>query len=55
MSPLQYRKQLRLQRTRERMIMDGVDATSAAYEVGTRASANSIENTAASLALTARS
>ncbi len=34
MSPLQYQKQLRLQRARERMIMDGVDATSAAYEVG---------------------
>jgi AraC-like DNA-binding protein len=34
MSPLQYQKQLRLQRARERMLMDGVDATSAAYEVG---------------------
>jgi len=34
MSPLQYQKLLRLQRARERMLMDGVDATSAAYEVG---------------------
>jgi len=34
MSPLQYQKQLRLQRARERMLMDGVDATRAAYEVG---------------------
>ena len=34
MSPLQYQKQLRLQKARERMLMDGVDATSAAYEVG---------------------
>ena len=34
MSPLQYQKQLRLQRARERMLMEGIDATSAAYEVG---------------------
>jgi AraC-like DNA-binding protein len=34
MSPLQYQKQLRLQAARERMLMDGADATSAAYEVG---------------------
>ena len=34
MSPLQYQKQLRLQAARERMLMDGLDATSAAYEVG---------------------
>ncbi len=34
MSPLQYQKQLRLQAARQRMLMDGVDATSAAYEVG---------------------
>jgi len=34
MSPLQYQKQLRPQRARERMLMDGVDATNAAYEVG---------------------
>jgi AraC-like DNA-binding protein len=34
MSPLQYQKQLRLQMARQRMLMDGMDATSAAYEVG---------------------
>jgi AraC-like DNA-binding protein len=34
MSPLQCQKQLRLQRARERMLMEGMDATSAAYEVG---------------------
>lgn len=34
MSPLQYQKQLRLQAARQRMLMDGLDATSAAYEVG---------------------
>ena len=34
MSPLQYQKQLRLQSARQRMLMDGIDATSAAYEVG---------------------
>jgi AraC-like DNA-binding protein len=34
MSPLQYQKQLRLQAARERMLMDGMDATRAAYEVG---------------------
>src|SRR6266567_2336964 len=34
MSPVQYQKQLRLQRARERMLMEGMDATSAAYEVG---------------------
>jgi AraC-like DNA-binding protein len=34
MSPLQYQKQLRLQTARQRMLMDGVDATRAAYEVG---------------------
>src|SRR5260370_13126816 len=34
MSPLQYQKQLRLQTARQRMFMDGLDATSAAYEVG---------------------
>ena len=32
-SPLQYQKQLRLQTARQRMLMDGLDATSAAYEV----------------------
>ena len=34
MSPLQYQKQLRLQSARQRMLIDRVDATSAAYEVG---------------------
>lgn len=34
MSPLQYQKQLRLQSARQRMLLDRVDATSAAYEVG---------------------
>ena len=34
MSPLQYQKQLRLQQARGRMLVDGVDATTAAFEVG---------------------
>jgi AraC-like DNA-binding protein len=34
MSPLQYQKQLRLQTARQRMLVDGIDATNAAYEVG---------------------
>ena len=34
MSPLQYQKQLRLQTARQRMLMEGIDASSAAYEVG---------------------
>src|SRR6266496_3570094 len=34
MSPLQYQKQLRLQAARERMLVDGLDAASAAFEVG---------------------
>lgn len=34
LSPLQYQKQLRLQAARQRMLADGVDATTAAYEVG---------------------
>ena len=34
MSPLQYQKMIRLQTARERMLMDGLDATTAAYEVG---------------------
>jgi AraC-like DNA-binding protein len=34
MSPLQYQKQLRLQTARGRMLMDGIDAASAAFEVG---------------------
>ncbi len=33
-SPLQYQKQLRLQAARGRMLMDGLDAASAAFEVG---------------------
>jgi len=34
MSPLQYQKQLRLQAARRRMLIDGMDVTNAAYEVG---------------------
>jgi AraC-like DNA-binding protein len=34
MSPLQYQKQLRLQAARERMLNQGLDAASAAFEVG---------------------
>jgi AraC-like DNA-binding protein len=34
MSPLQYQKQLRLQAARGRMLMDGLDAAGAAFEVG---------------------
>lgn len=34
MSPLQYQKRLRLQSARQRMLLDGLDATNAAYEVG---------------------
>ncbi len=34
MSPLQYQKQLRLQSARGRMLMDGLDAASAAFDVG---------------------
>jgi AraC-like DNA-binding protein len=34
MSPLQYQKQLRLHTARQRMLIEGLDATSAAYEVG---------------------
>ena len=34
MSPLQYQKQLRLHAARERMLIDSVDAASAAFEVG---------------------
>jgi AraC-like DNA-binding protein len=34
MSPLQYRQRLRLQAARGRMLLDGLDAASAAFEVG---------------------
>ena len=34
MSPLQYQKQFRLQAARGRMLMDGLDAATAAFEVG---------------------
>jgi AraC-like DNA-binding protein len=34
MSPIQYQKQLRLQAARGRMLMDGLDAATAAFEVG---------------------
>lgn len=34
MSPLQYQKQVRLQIARSRMLMDGMDANAAAFEVG---------------------
>jgi AraC-like DNA-binding protein len=34
MSPLQYQKQLRLHAAREQMLTDGIDASSAAFEVG---------------------
>jgi AraC-like DNA-binding protein len=34
MSPLQYQKQIRLQAARGRMLVDGIDAASAAFEVG---------------------
>jgi AraC-like DNA-binding protein len=34
MSPLQYQKQLRLVAARERMLVEGLDAASAAFEVG---------------------
>jgi AraC-like DNA-binding protein len=34
MSPLQYQKQLRLHAARRRMLVDGLDAASAAFEVG---------------------
>jgi len=34
MSPLQYQKQLRLVAARERMLINGLDAATAAFEVG---------------------
>lgn len=36
MSPLQYQKQVWLQMARSRMLMDGIDASAAAFEVGYR-------------------
>ncbi len=46
MSPLQYQKQLRLQAARQRMLVEGVDAATAAFSVGQKAQVNSIVNTA---------
>jgi AraC-like DNA-binding protein len=34
MSPLQYQKQLRLVAARERMLIEGLDAASAGFQVG---------------------
>ena len=34
MSPLQYQKQLRLHAARDRMLIEGLDAASAAFQVG---------------------
>lgn len=34
LSPLQYQKHLRLSAARERMLVEGLDATRAAFEVG---------------------
>jgi hypothetical protein len=48
MSPLQYQKQLRLVAARERMLIEGLDAASAAFEVGTKARISSIASTNAS-------
>ncbi len=50
MSPLQYQKQLRLQAARGLMLLNGLDAASAALRSDTKAPANSIANTAASSA-----
>jgi AraC-like DNA-binding protein len=51
MSPLQYQKQLRLQAARGRMLVDGLDAAAAAFEVGyLKAPVSSTANTAVSSA-----
>lgn len=34
MSPIQYQKQLRLYAARDRMVLEGTDASTAAFEVG---------------------
>ena len=49
MSPIQYQKQIRLNVARQRMLSEGVDAATAAFEVGsTKAQVNSTGNTAVS-------
>jgi AraC-like DNA-binding protein len=50
MSPLQYQKQLRLHAARGRVLMDGLDATSAGFEVGYESATNSTGNIAVSSA-----
>jgi len=50
MSPLQYQKQLRLQAARGRMLVDGLDAASAAFEVGYESASHSTANSAVSRA-----
>ena len=50
LSPLQYQKQLRLMCARERMLVEGLDATRAALEVGYETSVSSPANTNASSA-----
>jgi methylphosphotriester-DNA--protein-cysteine methyltransferase len=49
MSPLQYQKQLRLVAARERMLIEGLDAASAAFQVGLKAEVSSTASTNASL------
>jgi hypothetical protein len=48
MSPLQYQEQLRLVAARERMLVEGLDAASAAFEVGMRVRVSSTARTSAS-------
>jgi AraC-like DNA-binding protein len=48
MSPLQYQKQLRLVAARERMLVEGIDAASAAFEVGYESASQSTASTSAS-------